>query len=252
MTDKINNIAEFQKLDEDYVTYYDEGIDKAIEDWKIMDEHFKYNNLTFAFHHLNSLLELKKGYKTYKYTIKDSNSNIMVSERIYLTLKSNNEVINFKTNSNSQGIVSIVLPKGNNYDVQPSLQNYEISNINNISTTQNVIENEIILGNKKQKYTIELYFHLIDSGVTKDFKNKKVVIYSKDIGEIFIRTTSEIYGHMAVDLSYGETYYIDIFDDNDYLISFNNENITGNISNEFKYNKSDGPYFAGDVYISSK
>lgn len=252
IVDRIYEISEFQKLDEDYVTYYDEGIDKAIEDWKMMNEHFKYENLTFAFHHLNSLLELKKEYKTYEYIIKNSDSNVMDSERMYISVSSGNKITKFKRNSSSEGIVSIVLPKTNDYDVKISFQNYEISKTNTITTTQNLISNEIILDDKKKQYSIEYYFHLIKDGVKQDFKSKNVVIYSKNTGEYFVRTTSDTYGHISAQLSYGETYYVEVFDGNDYLISVNNENMDGNISNEFMYNEIDGSYFPGDVYISTK
>ena len=250
---KISNIAEFDNLEEDYITYRDEGLDKAFEDWEMLSNELKYNKLNFAFHHLNSLLEMKKGHKTYKYIVKDSDSNIKPSERVYISVKSGNDLMHFKRNSNSQGLVSVTLPQDNNLDIQVSMQNYDIANINNISTTQTLNDNEIIIGSPKEKYTIEYYFHSIDDdGYVTDFKNKKVVVYSKDTGEIFIRTTSDAYGHIAVNLTYGETYYIEIFDGNDYIISVDNEDMTSNITNEFNHNKSDGSYLAGDVYVKTK
>lgn len=249
----ISNITEFDNLDEKYVTYYDEGLDKALEDWKKLEQQYNYSKLNFAFHHLNSLLELKNGHKVYNYIVKDANSNILQSERVYITVKHNNEVINFKRNSNSEGKVSITLPNDSSYQVQISLQNYDIQNINNKNSTQNISNNEIIIGQRKEQYTIELYFHTIDNdGNISDFKNKKVVVYSKDKGEIFVRTTSDTYGHIAVNLTYDENYYIEVFDGNDYTISINNENMNSNITNEFIHTKTDGSYLSGDVYIKTK
>lgn len=247
---KIDVISEFQNLGDNNLSYYNDGIDKALEDWKIINDNYNYSKMSFSFHYLNTLLELRKKYKTYEYIVKDSKSNIVSEQKMYVKVISNNKVTNFKKLTNSNGIVSVELPSSDEYNIEVSFQNYEVASNNQVSNTEKLSKNNIVLGNIKDKYTIEYYFKLIENGTKQDFKSKDIILYSKDTGETFARKTSSDYGYISLLLNYDETYYIKVYGDNNYIINVGSEIFDeSTVNNTFTYKKEDGNYFPGDVYL---
>lgn len=126
----IDCISDFSyRSDETYLTYYSAGVLKAHDDWKAIQTNAEGVDLTFAYQHLEPLLEIQKGYKKYKIQVTDSTGNIMSNEKMVVEVTNQDKVSDYAKYTSNEGIISLVIPDTYAYEI------YSVDHmIQNIST----------------------------------------------------------------------------------------------------------------------
>lgn len=245
---EVENISEFKisSPSEEFLTFHDLGINAAHQEWQKIKNNFNYNKLSFAYHDLESIIMLKKGYKLYKFYFEDSDGNAVSSKEMNIKIVDNGNELNYLKRTKTNGTISIVIPNNATYEIASI--DYYISNISNPVSNQNVKDVTVTLGVAKTTYTAEIYIKYWneDSSKFSSLKNTSVTVISLDTSKSSTKTTHSSDGFITSTLNHGEYYKIIINDGKNYEINALTENSN---TPYFKFEQADGTYIVPKIYL---
>lgn len=245
---EVENISEFKisSPSEEFLTFHDLGINAAHQEWQKIKNNFNYNKLSFAYHDLESIIMLKKGYKLYKFYFEDSDGNAVSSKEMNIKIVDNGNELNYLKRTKTNGTISIVIPNNATYEIASI--DYYISNISNPVSNQNVKDVTVTLGAAKTTYTAEIYIKYWneDSSKFSSLKNTSVTVISLDTSKSSTKTTHSSDGFITSTLNHGEYYKIIINDGKNYEINALTENSN---TPYFKFEQADGTYVVPKIYL---
>ena len=244
----IEFISEFSYIsgEEKYLSYYEDGLLKAYEDWKVIQGNAENVDVNFAYHDLEPLLEIQKNYKKYSMTVIDRNRNILSNDNITIKIMNGDKTSYYTEDARANGTISIAIPSNYAYEIYSN--DYLIGSVSTPIQNENEYEMTVQLAGTKGTYTIALYIKIWDEASSQytSLKSTAVTIRSVDTAVTYDRVTNSSDGYIVASLHYNETYTVDIKNGKSYELSFGSE---GSNNPTFLYQSTDGSNIVSTLYI---